>query len=340
MVEKLEWRCERKREKKESFFLMIRRTPRCTLFPYTTLFRSIRNVEVGDGIFNLNQSEKDKLKLTNKEKALVKPFYTTSELHRYYGNPINKLWIIYTTSKFKNEFEIESYPNIKVHLDKFKRVFTSDNKPYGLHRSREEKFFKGEKIFSLRKCSHRPSFTYTNFDAYVNRTFIIVKTKRVNQKYLTALLNSKVVAFWLRYKGKMQGNNYQIDKEPLVNIPIVKIDNTATFEILVDYILYLKTPSNPNLSEQANNEHIALFFEDVIDGCVFELYFEEHMKECNINILDLVTEQLTPIKNKDKKEAGEIILSVWQKLRKSKIAERMRLFTVKSPDILKLIFQG
>jgi hypothetical protein len=39
-------------------------------------------------------------------------------------------------------------------------------------------------------------------------------------KYLTALLNSKIVAFWLRYQGKMQGDNYQIDKEPILNIPI------------------------------------------------------------------------------------------------------------------------
>src|SRR5437870_13053943 len=34
------------------FFLMIRRPPRSTLFPYTTLFRSIQAVEVGqaDGV--------------------------------------------------------------------------------------------------------------------------------------------------------------------------------------------------------------------------------------------------------------------------------------------------
>src|SRR2546426_12644068 len=32
------------------FFLMIRRPPRSTLFPYTTLFRSHRPERVGDGI--------------------------------------------------------------------------------------------------------------------------------------------------------------------------------------------------------------------------------------------------------------------------------------------------
>src|SRR5438874_3937430 len=32
-----------------TFFLMIRRPPRSTLFPYTTLFRSLREIAVGRG---------------------------------------------------------------------------------------------------------------------------------------------------------------------------------------------------------------------------------------------------------------------------------------------------
>ena len=55
----------------------------------------IENVEIGDGIFNLNQTEYDSLNLNQKEKELLKPFYTTTELQQYYGNPKNKLWIIY-----------------------------------------------------------------------------------------------------------------------------------------------------------------------------------------------------------------------------------------------------
>src|SRR2546427_8333532 len=33
------------------FFLMIRRPPRSTLFPYTTLFRSVRNISIGKAQF-------------------------------------------------------------------------------------------------------------------------------------------------------------------------------------------------------------------------------------------------------------------------------------------------
>ena len=76
----------------------------------------IEDVEIGEGIFNLNQQEYDNLKLTSKEKEIVKPFYTTTELGRYFGNKNNSYWIIYTNSEFKDEEKIKPYPNIKAHL--------------------------------------------------------------------------------------------------------------------------------------------------------------------------------------------------------------------------------
>jgi len=38
--------------------------------------------------------------------------------------------------------------------------------------------------------------------------------------FLTGLLNSRLVKFWLKHRGKMQGQNFQIDKEPLLAIPL------------------------------------------------------------------------------------------------------------------------
>jgi type I restriction-modification system DNA methylase subunit len=219
----------------------------------------IGNVDIGDGIFNLSQTEYDNLNLIEKEKKLIKPFYTTTELLQYYGNPKNKLWIIYTDSSFKDEKKILPYPNIKEHLDKFLDIFTSVNKPYGLHRSRDEKYFKGEKIFSLRKCSVRPRFTFTDFDAYVNRTFMVIKTNRINQKYLTGILNSNLIAFWLKYKGKMQGNNFQIDKTPLENLPLINPSTEIQEKIshLVQSIIFNKQKSFDYLEllEKAKKEN-------------------------------------------------------------------------------------
>ena len=133
---------------------------------------------------------------------------------------------------------MKPYPNLKAHLDQFKKVITSDNKPYGLHRARDERFFKGEKIISVRKCG-QPTFTHTVFDCYVSQTFNVIKTDRIDQKYLTALLNSKVVRYWLQHKGKMQGGQFQVDKEPLLAIPLVAPPSIEQQRIanLVDRIL-------------------------------------------------------------------------------------------------------
>jgi type I restriction-modification system DNA methylase subunit len=175
--------------------------------------------KTGQGIFNLSNNEYQNFHFSVDEKKLIKPFFTSNELERYYGKPQNKLWVIYTDSSFNNPETVAPYPNIKEHLDKFQEVITSSNKPYGLHRAREERFFKNDKIISLRKCV-RPTFTFTDFDCYVSQTYFSIQTERLNLKYLTGLLNSNLIAFWLKYQGKMQGDLYQVDKGPLMNIPV------------------------------------------------------------------------------------------------------------------------
>jgi len=121
-----------------------------------------------------------------------------------------------------------------------------------------------------------PTFTYTDFDCYVSAAFYVIKTSRFNMKYLTGLLNSKLIAFWLRHKGKMQGNNYQIDKEPLLNIPLPSTmpqNQHLTNQIisLVDQILSAK---------ERNPEADTSELEKEIDELVYKLYnlTEEEIK--------------------------------------------------------------
>lgn len=233
--------------------------------------------KIGQGIFGLSEEEKEKLKLTKLENNLVKPYYDTQNFLKFFFKKNNHQWLIYTNSSFKNPNSMDDYPNLKKHLDKFQNVITSDNKPYGLHRARDEKFFTGSpRIVALRKCVGEPKFSYVDFDCYVSATFYVIKTQRINVKYLTAILNSKLIAFWLKHKGKMQGNNYQIDKEPLLNIPIVTI-NSKNQKIadelinLVDEILKVKEQDkNANIQELENK----------INSIVYKLYnlTEEEIK--------------------------------------------------------------
>lgn len=227
------------------------------------------NFYLGQGIQKLTNEEVENLSLLKNEKILLKPIFESDNIQKYFVKRYNYFWVIYTNSSFKNPNSMDDYPNLKKHLDKFQNVITSDNKPYGLHRARDEKFFTGSpRIVALRKCVGEPKFSYVDFDCYVSATFYVIKTQRINVKYLTAILNSKLIAFWLKHKGKMQGNNYQIDKEPLLNIPIVTI-NSKNQKIadelinLVDEILKVKEQD-----KNANTQEL----ENKINSLVYKLY--------------------------------------------------------------------
>ncbi|EKS1371605.1 class I SAM-dependent DNA methyltransferase [Campylobacter jejuni] len=236
--------------------------------------------KIGQGIFGLSEEEKEKLKLTKLENNLVKPYYDTQNFLKFFFKKNNHQWLIYTNSSFKNPNSMDDYPNLKKHLDKFQNVITSDNKPYGLHRARDEKFFTGSpRIVALRKCVGEPKFSYVDFDCYVSATFYVIKTQRINVKYLTTILNSKLIAFWLKHKGKMQGNNYQIDKEPLLNIPIVTINSknqklANKLISLVDEILKAKEQD-----KNANTQEL----ENKINSLVYKLY---NLTEDEIKIIE------------------------------------------------------
>lgn len=238
------------------------------------------NFYLGQGIQKLTNEEVENLNLLKNEKILLKPIFESDNIQKYFVKRYNYFWVIYTNSSFKNPNSMDDYPNLKKHLDKFQNVITSDNKPYGLHRARDEKFFTGSpRIVALRKCVGEPKFSYVDFDCYVSATFYVIKTQRINVKYLTAILNSKLIAFWLKHKGKMQGNNYQIDKEPLLNIPIVTINskNQKLADELINLVDGILKAKEQN--KNANTQEL----ENKINSLVYKLY---NLTEDEIKIIE------------------------------------------------------
>lgn len=222
--------------------------------------------KVGDGIFGLTDQELSNLNLPENEMVLIKPYYTTEQVRRYFTiSGANTQWLIYTDSTYRNESSMDSFPILKAHLDQFRQIFTSDNKPYGLHRARDSRFFSGTKIICQRKCAELPIFSYSDGECYLTQTFNIIKTNRVNLMYLTGLLNSKLIAFWLRNRGKMQGLNYQLDKEPLQQIPIAvpKAETQVLLGQIVERIIARKSAENNASIQDLENQ---------IDNIVYHLY--------------------------------------------------------------------
>ncbi|ELR8458704.1 Eco57I restriction-modification methylase domain-containing protein, partial [Campylobacter coli] len=236
-----------------------------------------KGIKVGDGVFVI---EKDFLNVCEYEKKYLKPLYEVEHFGKYYFNKNNSKQLIYTT---KNNSKKENIPTIIKHLQKFRSIMDNRRENlnkrldfYHLHWARDERFFEsGEKIVSVRKCIE-PIFSYLNNEAYVMLSLNVIKTQRINVKYLTGLLNSKLVAFWLKHKGKMQGNNYQIDKEPLLNIPIV--DTNSKNEKLADELINLvdEILKAKEQDKNANTQEL----ENKINSLVYKLYnlTEEEIK--------------------------------------------------------------
>lgn len=236
------------------------------------LDRLLTTASVGDGIFVLSDAEKNAIDWNEGELAILKPYYTTKEINRYGANPQNRFWILYTRRSLNAAIDV--FPNIRKHLDRFQEVITSANKPYGLHRTRDEQIFLGPKIFSTRKCAS-PTFSLVYFPCYVARTFLVIKpASAINQKYFLGLLNSRLVAFWLSHKGKMQGDQFQVDVVPLTRIPLIlpgKHETSGTvgirlageIERRVDRIIEIRTrDASTDISR----------FEREIDLLVYKLY--------------------------------------------------------------------
>lgn len=258
------------RQRSDTIFLENKEIAQGIVFPQDFLNKKGQQIlghhKVGDGIFGLTNQELSNLNLPENEMVLIKPYYTTEQVKRYFTlTGANTQWLIYTDSTYKDESSMDSFPVLKAHLDQFRPIFTSDNKPYGLHRARDPRFFSGSKIICQRKCAELPIFSYSDGECYLTQTFNIIKTNRVNLRYLTGLLNSRLIAFWLRHRGKMQGLNYQLDKEPLQQIPIAvpEIEVQTRIGHLVDEIIERKS-TNANASIQD--------MENQIDIIVYHLY--------------------------------------------------------------------
>ena len=87
-------------------------------------------------------------------------------------------------------------------VDKQKKHLPN-KKYFFLHRERDEKIFKkGDKIISATRTL-QPAFTYTTDEFYGSRALNFIKSNRINLGYLSAIFNSKLSYFWLKYMGKM-----------------------------------------------------------------------------------------------------------------------------------------
>jgi hypothetical protein len=153
-----------------------------------------------------------------------------------------------------------------------------------------------------------------------------------------SILNSKLFFFAVKnfYGGGGLGSTgIRMKHTFFENCPAPIAKDTKPFETLADYLIYLNDESKPPVNPHTSNASITPVFEDVLNMMVYELYFEQHMKEEEIDVLKFVDfESIEKVKS-DKAKA-DIINSVFKELQeqKNQIRNRIILSNIRSKNII------
>ncbi|MCK5822926.1 MAG: Eco57I restriction-modification methylase domain-containing protein, partial [Bacteroidales bacterium] len=238
------------------------------------------DINIGDGVFVLNENEILKANFNDEEKLLLKPYVNTSHINRYELDFRNE-FLLYIGKTERQLIASGKYPNIKRHLDSVKEFITSSNAPYGIHRTREQRFFEEPKLI-CKGMFLQPEFYYDDEKYYFGFSFssIIQKSRKYDLKLLLGIMNSKLGEFWFHLNGKRRGIGVDIGVKIFRLFPLPPKTN-KNFDIISTKIIKLveqlqslkkdlKTQSLQTAKVQIERQIV--YFEKRINEKVYKLY--------------------------------------------------------------------
>lgn len=295
----------------------------------------------GDNVFKINQ---DIINSYHIENQILFPVIVGSNIDRYVIKNTNE-YIIYTN----RDMDIEDYPNTKEYLllfiDKLKN--RSESKKgilpwFSLNRNRYQKLFEEPKII-MRQTSDSIRCVYDDSSFYVLDSILVFKksTDQYCYKYIATVLNSNLIDYLYKNLTQEEGRTFAQVKPINVRklyIPKATIEEQSLLSILYDYLVFLKNPQQPFIF--LNSMFIDLF-EKIVDGCVYELFFREHMKEREIDIMSYLYQKIKSIDGLSDKDKNNTIISVHSDIfmTDNPVRARLKLFVSRSQEFLKPIIQ-
>lgn len=298
----------------------------------------------GDKIFRIDRNTIDDYHL---EKDPLRRILVGAEIDKYCIIDTNH-FIIYSTK----ETNIPQYHNIFEYLKPFepklstKRETVKGSLPWWcLHWPRYRRLFEENKII-MRQTSDSIRCAYDQDGFYTLNSILVLKknTNIYNYKYIATVLNSTLTDFYYKKLTQEEGRAFAEVKPANVRklcLPHANVFEQELLSTLYDYMKILRNICTSNIDSIITNKFIGDFFEHIIDGCVYELFFRNHMQERGINIIDYLKEYIVMIDDLIDSEKKETILSVFNKLYKidNPIRTRLNLFVSRSPEFLKPIIQ-
>lgn len=286
-----------------------------------------------------------------KNVEIIKPLLRGKDIKKWYYT-FKKLYLINSHNGVREKgierINVEKdYPVIYEYLLQFydekspKAIKKSD----GTFQTLKDRLDQGDHWTNLRNCafveefekpkiiwieiSDRANFAYDTKGYFLANSAYFLSGE--NLKYLLAILNSSVFDYYFfQITAKIAGGRKRYTKQYVEQVPIPKIASIdqIPYEILVDYIL---------LSKETNSDMIYLFFEQMLESCVFELYFPEEIHSANKGII----EYLQDLKHIDDSMSDEeklaIINSEFERLYDPYHPVRNNVETLENVEVVRII---
>lgn len=288
----------------------------------------------------------------NIESGILKPFLRGRDVQRY-SKLKTDLCILFPYHLAPNgkatvmdeDFIASNFPNAykwlketeSLHRKKDKGS-TNDNHWYRYARKQGVDNFEVRRLSSMEICTSHPNVTLNEGNFYHATTvYSWVKKESISAsyEYLLAIANSAVLWWFLKNTGDtLQGDARRFKSNYLNPFPIplaVSVQHQEAIAHLVKYVIYLTDTTHSQVHPNVSNGAVAQYLRQVIDGCVFELYFKEEMQAKKIDILPFVATEIKPFDAQP-----QTILQVYQQWQKpeSQVRNRLKLFTIESPNTL------
>ena len=244
------------------------------------------------------------------ERGLVKPFLMGKDVHRYEPpKPANV--VIFPYHSVDGRMVLMDQPEIKKRFPLGWKYLKRNEDALG---EREGGRMHGENFYAYIYPKNLAEFEFTKImtpeialgcqmsldkeGVYYHTTkvysFIFKPEVKGSTKYFLGLLNSKVLWFFLTQTGYvLRGGYYTFKTDYLKPFPIPdsSITQQKVIETFVDYLLYLKALPAAKIVNSSRHPLIISFFEQLIDGVVYELYFPESFKDAEVNLSELLIKE-------------------------------------------------
>jgi len=209
---------------------------------------------------------------------------------------------------------------------------------YSAHFDNPEKIVIRQTSDSLIATLDKQKFVCMN-----NMHIINLRDLNYNLRYILAVINSNLMNFYYESlnpeKGEALAEVKKENVEKLLIKPLQK-NEQVHFISLVDYLLYLNKKETGQIFSHTANLRIVSHIMDIVNMMVYELYFENHMKENGIDVLQFI--KPSPISEYDDEGKKATIIGdfyLWYQKPENPVRQRILLAETRSRNIVSRINQ-